>query len=91
MHRWPMKINKLNHDLNNYSKIVIVSPIWVFHMCSPIRELLIENNELLRSREVEIHLIHFNSCLPNCAEKEIIEIFPATKIYSYSSHYGKIK
>ena len=33
MHQWKMDI-----DLKKYKKVYIVSPIWVFNICAPIRD-----------------------------------------------------
>jgi len=41
MHHWPMPIDSLNKNIKEYSKIIIVSPIWVFSIAAPIREFCI--------------------------------------------------
>ena len=38
MHRWNMPIEEININLKSYKNIIIVSPIWVFGISSPIRE-----------------------------------------------------
>ena len=38
MHKWRMEIEDINVDLSKYEKVIIVSPIWVFSICAPIRE-----------------------------------------------------
>ena len=38
MHKWSMPIEDLDVNLKNYKNIIIVSPIWVFSICAPVRE-----------------------------------------------------
>lgn len=38
MHKWRMEIEDINVNLSKYEKVIIVSPIWVFSICAPIRE-----------------------------------------------------
>ena len=38
MHKWRMNIEKLNININEYKNVIIVSPILVFDICSPIRD-----------------------------------------------------
>lgn len=38
MHRWNMLIEEININLKEYKNIIIISPIWVFGISSPIRE-----------------------------------------------------
>ena len=91
MHRWPMKTNKLTHDLSRYKKIIIVSPIWVFHISAPVRDIIQRNTKTLSEREVEFHLVHFMNFLFPCTRKEISRYLPGSKVISYRSHYGNIK
>ena len=39
MHKWRMQIKDIDINLKNYSNIIIVSPIWVFSISAPIRDL----------------------------------------------------
>ena len=70
MHKWPMKTNDINKDLNKYESITIVTPIWVFKMCGPIRDFMIKNQEILKAKEVNIIFNHFNPWLPKGAINE---------------------
>lgn len=57
MHKWPMEINDININLKNYKKVIIVSPIWVFDICAPIRSFILKyKNEI---NDVEYVLVHF--------------------------------
>lgn len=38
MHKWRMKIEDIEIKLDRYDRVIIVSPIWVFNICAPIRE-----------------------------------------------------
>lgn len=38
IHKWRMNIENINVDLSKYKMVIIVSPIWVFSICAPIRE-----------------------------------------------------
>ena len=57
MHKWPMKINDINIDLKKYEKVVIVSPIWVFDICAPIRKFIMEYKNDINN--VEYVFTHF--------------------------------
>ena len=54
MHKWGMDLEKIDIDLSNYSKIIIVSPIWVFRISSPIRKFLIENEKVLKIKMLKL-------------------------------------
>ena len=54
MHKWGMDLEKIDIDLSNYSKIIIVSPIWVFRIYSPIRKFLIENEKVLKIKMLKL-------------------------------------
>ena len=71
MHGWPMETTTLMKDLNQYDKIVLVTPIWVFRMCPPMRDFVARNQEILRLKEVDVVFNHFNPWLPKGAVNEI--------------------
>lgn len=57
MHAWPMKIEPLGFDPAKYEHLIICTPIWVFRIASPIRELC---NQLHgRVKKVSYVLVHF--------------------------------
>ena len=71
MHKWPMEINPLDVDINKYKKIILVTPIWVFRMCSPMRDFVSKNQDILKTKEVKVIFNHFNPRLPKGAIKEV--------------------
>ena len=94
MHKWGMELKKIDTDLSNYLKIIIVSPIWVFRISSPIRKFLIENAKSIKDKNVEILLTHFNPFVPKGAIKEINSYIKPTKIRSFITqldHYKEAK
>lgn len=88
MHKWPMETLPLNVDLNKYEKIIIVTPIWVFKMCAPIRDFVAKNKELLESKDVEVIFNHFNPWLPKGAVDEMKSYVPAKVIESKTTMLG---
>lgn len=91
MHQWPMEIEKLNIDLARYNKIIIVSPIWVFRMCGPIRGFIKEYAIILNEKEIDVVLNHFNPWLPKGAIDEIKSLIKINKVSSYSCQYGNFR
>ena len=88
MHKWPMETLPLTVDLNKYEKIIIVTPIWVFRMCAPIRDFVAKNKELLKSKDVEVIFNHFNPWLPKGAIDEMKSYVPAKVIESKTTMLG---
>ena len=88
MHKWPMETLPLTIDLNKYEKIIIVTPIWVFKMCAPIRDFVAKNKELLKSKDVEVIFNHFNPWLPKGAIDEMKSYVPAKVIESKTTMLG---
>ena len=37
MHKWPMELIDIKNNIENYEKITICTPIWVFGMSAPVR------------------------------------------------------
>lgn len=94
MHKWGMDLEKIDIDLSNYSKIIIVSPIWVFRISSPIRRFLAENAARIKDKNVEIVLTHFNPFVPKGAINEINSYIKPAKIRSFITqldHYKEAK
>ena len=46
MHKWSMETYPLDIDLNKYEKVILVTPVWVFKMCSPMRDFITKNKEI---------------------------------------------
>lgn len=57
MHKWRMEIKDINIDLKKYKKIIIVSPIWVFNISSPIRYFAYKYKSNIKN--VEYIFTHF--------------------------------
>lgn len=51
MHQWRMDIENINIDLKKYKKVYIVSPIWVFNICAPIRDFCYKYKNDINSHE----------------------------------------
>jgi hypothetical protein len=88
MHRWGMETLPLGVDLASFDKIILVTPIWVFKMCSPMRDFVIKNKDMLKQKNVEVVFNHFNPWLPKGAVKEIESYANVTKICSYTTMLG---
>ena len=88
MHRWPMTTLPLDIDLNEYDKIIIVTPIWVFKMCAPIRDFIINNEETLKTKEVDVVFNHFNPWLPKGAIREMGKHIKINTIESKTTMLG---
>ena len=88
MHVWPMEIEPLDVDLNAYDKIIVVSPIWVFRMCGPIRDFVTKNQDILKSKQTEAVFNHFNPWLPKGAVKELRRYGSFEKIESKTTWLG---
>lgn len=88
MHKWGMETLPLEVKLSDFEKIIIVTPIWVFKMCAPVRDFVSKNKELLNQKKVEMIFNHFNPWLPKGAVKEIESYINVTKITSYTTILG---
>ena len=88
MHKWPMETLPINVDLNNYEKIVLVTPIWVFRMCPPMRDFISKNQDILKTKQIELVFNHFNPWLPKGAVREVENFIPVTKIESKITMLG---
>lgn len=90
MHKWPMELEK-NYDLSKYKKVIICSPIWVFDVSSPIRELLIQNKNKVKN--VTYVLTHFmnNKFIYVADNMDKILNTKRKKLISYTVRFGKVK
>lgn len=88
MHKWPMELLPIDVDLNKYDKVILVTPIWVFKMCGPMREFVIKNKEILENKQVEIVFNHFNPWLPKGAIKEVKKYITITNVESKTTWLG---
>jgi hypothetical protein len=90
LHRWRMETLALDTDLSSYDRIILVSPVWVFHVCGPIRDVILKNEETLKAKQTEVVLNHFMQGLLPCTLKEVRKDLPNAKLSSFSCHYGKM-
>lgn len=91
MHKWNMKLKPINKNLKEYKKIIIVSPIWVFSICSPIRTFCTEYKNYIKNPEyIFTHFMKSN--FKNVAnELDKILNKKRTKLTSICIRMGKIK
>ena len=90
MHAWPMETEPLDVELNAYNKIILVTPIWVFKMCSPMRDFINKNKDILKQKEVCVVFNHFNPWLPKGAIKEIEKSINIKEVQSFTTMLGHI-
>lgn len=88
MHGWGMETLPLEADLNVYEKIILVTPIWVFRMCCPMRDFVRKNQVILKEKQVEAVFNHFNPWLPKGAVKELKKYVNPSKIESKTTWLG---
>ncbi len=91
MHKWNMKLKPINKNLKEYKKIIIVSPIWVFSICSPIRTFCTEYKNDIKNPEYI--LTHFMKSTFKNVANELDKILnkKRTKLTSICIRMGKIK
>lgn len=51
MHRWPMAVESMPENLEEYDRVVVCSPIWVFTLCAPVRDFLAKAAGRVKSAE----------------------------------------
>nr|WP_318001111.1 hypothetical protein [uncultured Faecalibacillus sp.] len=91
MHHWPMPIDSLNKNIKEYSKIIIVSPIWVFSIAAPIREFCIRYQDDIKCVEY-ILTHHMKSDFINVAnEMDQLLNIKRKKLTSICIRLGKVK
>lgn len=88
MHKWPMETYPIEVDLNKYKKVILVTPVWVFKMCGPMRDFVNKNKGILKDKEVEVVFNHFNPWLPKGAIKEIEKDIKLSKVESKTTWLG---
>ena len=88
MHGWPMETLPLDIDLNAYERIILVTPIWVFRMCCPMRDFIEKNKDVLKQKEVHMVFNHFNPWLPKGAVKEVKRSIDIKEVKSFTTMLG---
>ena len=91
MHKWNMDIENIDFNLKKYHKVIIVSPIWVFSICAPIRCFCYKYAKDIKA--VEYVLTHFMSVKFESAANEMDKILnkKRNKFRSICIRFGKIK
>ena len=91
MHKWRMKIEDIGIKLDRYDRVIIVSPIWVFNICAPIREFCYKYAKDINN--VEYIFTHFmKASFKNVAdETDKIIGKKRKKFTSTCVRFGKIK
>lgn len=91
MHKWRMPIEDINIDLKSYKTVIIVSPIWVFSICAPIREFCYKYSKDLNN--VEYIFTHYMSSNFNSVANEVDKILNKRrkKFISICIRMGKVK
>lgn len=91
MHKWRMKIEDIGIKLDRYDRVIIVSPIWVFNICAPIREFCYKYAKDINN--VEYIFTHFmKASFKNLAdETDKIIGKKRKKFTSICVRFGKIK
>ena len=88
MHRWQMQTLALNVDLAAYDKIILVTPVWVFRMCAPMRDFVVKNQRTLKRKKTEVVFNHFNPWLPRGAVREVEKYFKPDAVVSVTTMLG---
>lgn len=69
MHKWAMPLENMPKNLEQYDKVVICTPIWVFTICGPIREFCRQAHEKIK--KADYILVHFQPAYYHSAVKEM--------------------
>ena len=88
MHGWPMETYPLDVDIDKYKKVILVTPIWVFKMCAPMRDFVSKNQDILKNKEVKVIFNHFNPWLPKGAIKEMKKYANVVEVISKTTMLG---
>ena len=85
-----MEIEELHVKLNRYDKVIIVSPIWVFNICAPIRQFCYKYTKDINN--VEYVFTHFMKTSFNNVANEVDKILNKRrkKFTSICIRFGKI-
>ena len=91
MHKWNMDIEDTDINLKKYREVIIVSPIWVFSICAPIRCFCYKYAKDIKA--VEYVLTHFMSVKFESVANEMDKVLnkKRNKFTSICIRFGKIK
>lgn len=88
MHAWPMETLPLDVDLSHYEKVILVTPIWVFRMCAPMRDFVQRNKDVLNGKPIKVVFNHFNPWLPKGAIAEVKSYVHVDEVESFTTMLG---
>lgn len=92
MHKWGMPIVGLPENLTSYEKVIIVTPVWDFSLCAPIREFCKQARGKIKSADyVVVHFLRGVKFLSVAKEADLLLGIKAETVKSVSSHYGSFK
>ncbi len=91
MHKWNMDIESIDINLKEYDKVIIVSPIWVFSICAPIRDFCYKYGKDIN--EVTYVFTHFMKTKFNIVAHELDKILnkKRSEFISICIRFGKVK
>ncbi len=82
MHGWPMKIQPLTINPQDYERVVICTPIWVFRIAGPIRQLCMELKGKVNN--VSYVILHYEKSAFSQAAAEMDRLLGVTHQSAYS-------
>lgn len=91
MHRWPMKIEVLNINLEKFQHVTICTPIWVFSLASPVREFCVQAKGKIK--EVDYVLVHHTRGNYDSVIEEMDQLLELkhTSILNIQCHTGQYR
>ena len=91
MHRWPMKIEELNINLEKFQHVTICTPIWVFSLASPVREFCVQAKGKIK--EVDYVLVHHTRGNYDSVIEELDQLLKLkhTSILNIQCHTGQYR
>ena len=91
MHRWPMKIEELNINLEKFQHVTICTPIWVFSLASPVREFCVQAKGKIK--EVDYVLVHHTRGNYDSVIEEMDQLLKLkhTSILNIQCHTGQYR
>lgn len=91
MHRWNMPLNDYSINWNKYDKVVICTPVWVFHVAPPIKQFVSDN--VANFKRVSYIVVHFNPFAYKSVVKELDYLNGKTHEYAIDvcTQHGKTR
>lgn len=92
MHKWGMPVVSLPENLLSYEKVIIVTPVWNFSLCAPIREFCKQAKGKIKSADyIVVHFLSGVKFLSVAKEADLLLGIKSESVKSVSSHYGSFK